>query len=165
MGRDPAERTTLDLFPTDAVSGDSSGPPTKLPAAEATTETTTQRHVLPTNLANAVKHLSNGELDFLHAATLERMKRRGRMPPGVETDLQTLRSQFEVPPPLMKTRSTATEKRQHVDIAQAPPLTQGKSNAIRAAFKAGVTPSRIARQFGISQSDVRKALAADEEKR
>jgi transposase-like protein len=30
---------------------------------------------------------------------------------------------------------------------------------MRAAFKAGVKPSAIARQFGISQSDVRKALA------
>jgi predicted DNA-binding protein (UPF0251 family) len=45
------------------------------------------------------------------------------------------------------------------------PLTQGKLNAVRAAFKAGVTPSRIARQFGISQSDVRKALARDASKR
>ena len=44
-------------------------------------------------------------------------------------------------------------------------LPQGKLNAVRAAFKAGVTPSRIARQFGISQSDVRKALASDETKR
>ena len=33
---------------------------------------------------------------------------------------------------------------------------------VRAAFKAGITPSRIARQFGLSQSDVRKALAGDE---
>ena len=38
-------------------------------------------------------------------------------------------------------------------------LTTGKLNAVRAAFKAGVKPSAIARQFGISQSDVRKALA------
>jgi hypothetical protein len=29
---------------------------------------------------------------------------------------------------------------------------------VRAAFKAGVTPLRIAREFGISQSDVQKAL-------
>jgi hypothetical protein len=36
----------------------------------------------------------------------------------------------------------------------AVPLTQGKVNAVRAAYKAGITPSRIARQFGISQSDV-----------
>jgi transposase-like protein len=40
-------------------------------------------------------------------------------------------------------------------------LTKGQVNAVRAAFKAGVTPSRIARQFGLSQSDVRKALSSD----
>jgi predicted DNA binding protein len=39
-------------------------------------------------------------------------------------------------------------------------LTRGQVNAVRAAFKAGITPSRIARQFGISQSDVRKVLAS-----
>jgi len=52
------------------------------------------------------------------------------------------------------------------EIKEVPPsLAQGKLNAVRAAFKAGVTPSRIARQFGISQSDVRKALAGDTSKR
>jgi transposase-like protein len=45
-------------------------------------------------------------------------------------------------------------------VIAAVPLTQGKLNAVRAAFKAGVTPSRIARQFGISLSEVRKALAS-----
>jgi response regulator of citrate/malate metabolism len=43
-------------------------------------------------------------------------------------------------------------------------LTLGKLNAVRAAFKAGVTPSRIARQFGVSLADVRKALASDPSK-
>jgi hypothetical protein len=33
--------------------------------------------------------------------------------------------------------------------------------AVRAATKAGIKPSQIARQFGISQSDVRKVLASD----
>ena len=47
----------------------------------------------------------------------------------------------------------------------ALPLTLAKLNAIRAAFKVGVAPSRIARQFGISQSDVRKALASKTSKR
>jgi hypothetical protein len=37
----------------------------------------------------------------------------------------------------------------------AVPLTQGQVNAVRAAFKAGITPLRIARQFGISQANVR----------
>ena len=58
------------------------------------TETAPQRHVLPKNLRNAVKHLSDGELDLMHAATLEEMKRRGRTPQGVETDLQSLRHRF-----------------------------------------------------------------------
>ena len=43
-------------------------------------------------------------------------------------------------------------------------LTLGQINAVRAAFKAGITPARIARQFGISRSNVRKALATDEPK-
>jgi hypothetical protein len=38
-------------------------------------------------------------------------------------------------------------------------LTPRKLNAVRAAFKAGLKPAQIARQFGLSQSDVRKALA------
>ena len=44
-------------------------------------------------------------------------------------------------------------------------LSTGKLNAIRAAFKAGLKPTQIARQFGISQSDVRKVLASDAKKR
>ena len=43
--------------------------------------------------------------------------------------------------------------------AAAVSLTRGQVNAVRAAFKAGIKPSVIARQFGLSQSDVRKALA------
>jgi hypothetical protein len=40
-------------------------------------------------------------------------------------------------------------------------LTRGQINAVRAALKAGIKPALIARQFGISQSDVRKVLASD----
>jgi hypothetical protein len=162
MDGDPTERTTPDLFSTAAVRDASA--PTKLPSAEATSDTAPPRHILPKDLPNALKHLSDGELDFLHAATFEEMKRRGRTPQGVETDLQTLRHRFDIRPNLMKVQSSPAKKRRHVDIAEVP-LTQGKLNAVRAAFKAGVTPSRIAKQFGISQSNVRQALASDETKR
>jgi hypothetical protein len=37
-------------------------------------------------------------------------------------------------------------------------LTSGKLNVVRAAFKAGVKPSQIARLFSVSQADVRKAM-------
>jgi hypothetical protein len=156
MGRDSAERTAPNLFSTGAVKGGSSATPTKLPAAGATTETALPRHVLPKNLPNAIKHLSDGELDFLHAATFEEMKRRGRMPPRVETDLPAR-------PDLTKIQSPPT-KTAKLNAAEVS-LTRGQVNAVRSAFKAGITPSRIAREFGIPLSDVRQALASDETKR
>jgi DNA-binding CsgD family transcriptional regulator len=121
---------------------------------------------LPKNLPNAVKHLSDGELDLLYAAMLDEMNRRGRIPPGVETDLQASRHLFNDRPDLLTKRSSGTgnSHRRNVDIAEVP-LTRGQVNAVRAAFKAGVTPSWIARQFGLSQANVRKALASDESKR
>jgi predicted DNA-binding protein (UPF0251 family) len=57
-----------------------------------------------------------------------------------------------------------TDKRRKAGVAEVS-LTRGQVNAVRAAFKAGITPSRIARQFSISQSNVRKALASDTAKR
>ena len=154
MRRDPAEQPTPDLLSTATVR-DAFSPPTKPCTTEAKTETAPQRYVLPKNLRNAVKHLSDGELDLMHAAILEEMKRRCKTPQGVETGLPAR--------PVTKIQSLP-EKRRQVDITEAP-LTRGQLNAVRAAFKAGITPSRIARQFGISQSNVRKALASDETKR
>ena len=157
MGRDPAKQPTPDLFSTDTVR-DASLPPTKLGAVDTTTETATKRYVLPKDLPAALKRLSDSELALMHASTLDEMKRRGKLAHGVETDLQTLRNRFEVRRNLPKVSLRRTKKRQNVDTAEVP-LTRGQVNAVRAAFKAGITPSRIARQFGISQSNVRKALA------
>ena len=165
MGRHPAEQPMPDLFSTDTVR-DASPPRPKPAASKATTETAPQRHILPKNLGNAVKHLSDGELDLMHAATLEEMKRRGRLPPGVETDLRSLGHRFNVRPDLSMKRTSAKKQSQRrpVDTAEIS-LTLGQLNAVRSAFKAGITPSRIARQFGISQSNVRNALATDKPKR
>ena len=98
------------------------------------------RHVLPADLPNAIRHLNDQELDQLLSAVIAEQKRRGK-------------------------KLAAVSRKQGVEVAAAVPLTQGKLNAIRASFKAGVTPSRIARQFGISQSDIRKALASEIAKR
>ena len=89
------------------------------------------RHVLPKDLPNAIRHLGDDELDRLFAAALAEMRRRGRQLP---TD-----------------KPTQKQKLDALDV----PLTRGQLNAVRAAFKAGITPTRIARQFGLSQSDVR----------
>ena len=93
---------------------------------------------LPADLPNAIKQLGDQELDRLLAAVLAEQKRRGK-----------------------KLRVSDENSRKRKMEAIAVPLTQGKLNAVRAAFKAGVTPSRIARQFGFSQSVVRKALVGD----
>src|SRR5450759_5926155 len=101
-----------------------------------------QSYALPTNLPSALKHLDDDQLDRLVAAALaERQARGGKKLPVSDE-------------PARKQRTKEV----------APPLALGKLNAVRAAFKAGVTPSRIARQFGVSQSDVRRALASDRSK-
>jgi hypothetical protein len=104
-----------------------------LPAAAATP---TRRHILPNNLPAAVKQLDDIELDRLLSAILAEQERRG------------------------KNRATSGHgsTRRKVE-ADTNSLSVGKANAVRAAFKAGVKPSRIAREFGLSQADVHQALA------
>ena len=107
------------------------------PAVSRETETALpSRHVLPTNLDAAIKQLDDQELDRLASAVLEERARR------------------KAP--------AAREKSQRRRGVEAVALPQGKLNAVRAAFKAGVTPSRIAREFGISKSDVKRVLASDQ---
>jgi transposase-like protein len=43
--------------------------------------------------------------------------------------------------------------------ASSPPL--GKLNAVRAAFIAGVTPAKIAREFELLRTEVKMALARE----
>ena len=147
MGRDRGEQPTPDLFSTEMVRDGSPSPTSPIPATQPRADASSQRHVLPKNLRKAVKHLSDGELDLLHAAILEEMERRGRLPPSNQTT----------------NRSSRTDKSSHgrQEVAATISLTRGQVNAVRAAFKAGIKPSVIARQFRISQSDVRKVLASD----
>jgi hypothetical protein len=100
------------------------------------------RHVLPSDLPTAIKHLDDQELNQLFAAVVAERLQRGMKSPVPE-----------------KTPSHRT-----VDAA-AVSLNLGKVNAVRAAFKAGVTPSKIAKEFGISQADVRKVIASEGLKR
>jgi hypothetical protein len=153
MGRERSKENSPDLFSTGT--GRDTSPPTRPPTKDAKAEPVPQRHVLPKNLRNAVKHLSDEELDLLHAATLEEIKRRGRLQPNVGADSAQTSRHAKRPP--IKDIS----QRRRVDIVEAT-LTRGQINVVRAAFKAGITPARIARQFGISQSNLRKVLAPDE---
>jgi DNA-directed RNA polymerase specialized sigma24 family protein len=97
--------------------------------------TASSRYILPSDLPAAIKHLSDQELDQLLTAVTAEQQRRGKKP---------------------TTPDKAPSRRVEV---QSVSLTPGKLNAVRAAFKAGVTPSKIAKEFGIPQSEVRKALS------
>jgi hypothetical protein len=111
--------------------------PPSLPAnADAAATASSRRHVLPKDLPVAIKQLDDQELDRLLAAVLTEQKRRGRK----------------------SAESVERPRKPRIETA-AVHLTPGKLNAVRAAFKAGVKPAQIARQFGLSQSDVRKAMA------
>jgi len=102
------------------------------------TETpSSSRYILPRDLDAAIKQLDDQELDRLVTAALEERARR-KKPTALEG----------IQPKRQGSSTTAH-------------LPKGKLNAVRAAFKAGVTPSRIAREFGISQSDVQKALMGE----
>jgi hypothetical protein len=100
----------------------------------------TSRYVLPQDIDTAIKQLTDRELDRLATAALEERARRKTLYASKESQSKRLSE------------------------ADAIPLPQGKLNAVRAAFKAGVTPARIAREFGISRSDVQRALTGEARK-
>jgi predicted DNA-binding protein (UPF0251 family) len=136
-----AFETAKRKYPRDPIEP-APNPTPSLPANADATADLLRRHVLPKDLPAAIKQLDDQELDRLQAAVLAEQKRRGRKP------------------------GESVEPRDKPRIeAAAVQLTPGKLNAVRAAFKAGVKPSQIARQFGLSQSDVRNALASDASRR
>jgi hypothetical protein len=104
------------------------------------------RHFLPKDLAGALKRLDNAEIDALVVAVTTEAERRGRLPPS-------------------RPKTDARPQARQAPAEGAGSLSTGRLNSVRAAFKAGVKPSAIARQFGISQSDIRTALAGDREGR
>jgi hypothetical protein len=118
-------------------------PSQKAPSnTEFPTATSSPRYLLPKDLSIGIRQLTDQEFDRLLAAVLTEQKRRGKKRP------------------VSRVASSKTPVQE-----SGPRLTLAKLNAVRAAFKAGVPPSRIAKQFGISHADVREALASGPSKR
>jgi hypothetical protein len=127
--------TASDQDPTSAsVSPSPSNLPTAPKAAPSVTRVPPLLYVLPNDLPGAIKRLDDQELDRLLTEVLTEQQRRGRKPPASD--------------------EVACER----TADSVASLTPVKLNAVRTAFEAGVKPSQIARQFGISRVDVRKAL-------
>ena len=140
--RRPVE-ITPDLFsavPTVMAAGPSAVPKGK---AGPDSMASQQRHLVPGDLAGALKRLDDVEIDALFAAVTTEVERRGRRPPSPAKEKPVV--------------DAKPQRRQEAAEDGEGSFTTGKLNAVRAAFKAGVKPPAIARQFGISQSDVRKA--------
>jgi hypothetical protein len=153
MGRDSNRSQTPDLFSVGRSSFKTTSEPEAAPLP--------RRVVLPKDLPAAMRQLEDRELDLLLRAANDEARRRGRFaenrdafPDATGAGL----ARKEASPPRGQTR-------QRKNKSAASPLTQGRVNAVRAAFKAGITPARIARQFGLSQSDVRKAISSYEPRR
>ena len=137
--------STPDLFASlPTAPGRPATPPAT--AVEPGRPATPPTHLLPKDLAGALTRLADDEVDALLAAVTAEAKRRGR--PGRASHRE----------PTAEARSRATRAASDVGAGS---LTTGKLNAVCAAFRAGVKPAAIARQFGISQSDVKRALAAE----
>jgi hypothetical protein len=141
----PPAKTTPDLFPvpsTATAAGSSAFAKAKTGPDNLASQ---QRHFLPKDLAEALKRLDDVEIDALLAAVITEAERRGRRPPSPANEKPVA--------------DAKPQRRREAAQDGTGSLTTGKLTAVRAAFKAGVKPSAIARQFGISQSDIRKALA------
>jgi hypothetical protein len=86
-GRDRTQPATPDLFSTARV--EETTPPT----TEQVLTAQAQRHVLPKDLPNAVKHLTDRELDLLITASVEEARRRGRVSPSVDSETLVIEGQ------------------------------------------------------------------------
>ncbi len=153
MGRDTIRNEAADLFST-------VGRPSSNQASEAGTAPPSRRVALPRDLPRAMRYLEDRELDLLLRAAIDEARRRGR-PPLNRDAAPVAANPGPARPAPEKVRPPGRPTRQRQMRVAASALTQGQVNAVRAAFKAGVTPARIARQFGLSQAQVRKALATD----
>src|SRR5579872_4926066 len=94
-------------------------------------------------------------------AVIDEVRRRGQLTPILKARLVEATQSADRSPKPHTPGSATTGRHQETDAEGAHPLTVGQTNAVRAAFMAGVKPSVIARQFGISQSAIKKALSSD----
>src|SRR4051812_3840462 len=131
---------TADLFKVGAntpAKGNSSG---QHPAP-------TSAALLPTDLEGSLAILNDSEFDRLLAGVIREASRRHK------------RVQFPLDPSAPAASVKAT---QHKPKPEG--VTAAKANLVRAAFKAGVKPGAISRQFGLSQATIRQVLRSEEVK-
>jgi hypothetical protein len=141
MSRRRTHDWTPDLFSTEPVGKRSSD---QLSAKVTVTQKSSGRSIAPRDLHKAITYLDDHEFKRLFEAVVEEAGRRGLDPEQAKPGGAAKPS-----PSHGRKRAPATAE-----------LTSGKVKAVRAAFRAGITVPRVARQLGLSQADVRKALTS-----
>src|SRR5436190_22478185 len=158
----PSPQQPSDLFTAAADATAVAPPETTGVAANHAVEKVGQpsapRHLLPRDLPRALTWLDDGEIDALLAAVLEEAKRRDRLPSSLLAQRPKAHQHLHDPSP---SKVVAPHPTRASAQGEGTSLTRGQVSAVRAGFKAGVKVSMIARQFGLSQSEVRKALASE----
>ena len=109
--------------------------------------------ILPKDLSSALMRLTEDELNTLARTINKELARR-----NMRIQPEPASGQEKEPKQTLASVGKKTDKRATPET-NALPLTQSQINAIRAAFKAGVKPSTIARQFGVSRSAIQQALS------
>jgi hypothetical protein len=102
------------------------------------------RTLLPTDLDGSLAILSEAEFDRLYAGVLREAARRGKVVSSAPPAGETSPSKRSIPP---ARKVTAGHE-----------VTSAMANLVRAAFKAGVKPNAIARQFGLAPTVIRDIL-------
>ena len=117
----------------------------KTPVAPTQTSRATPSVLLPSHLKASLAILNDRDFELL---LVEMMKEAGRRGDRVKfLDAPTNATNPANMPSNNQRKAPSTD---HIPIANA--------NFVRAAFKAGVKPTAIARQFGLSQAAVRELL-------
>ena len=158
----PSPQQASDLF-TAAADAKAVAPPETAglaanPAVEKVGQPSAPRHLLPRDLPRALARLDDGEIDALLAAVIDEAKRRDRVPSSLLAQRPEARQRFHDP---SRSKEPATRPTRASAQGEGASLTRGQVSAVRAGFKAGVKVYMIARQFGLSQSEVRRALASE----
>src|SRR3954468_20660054 len=109
-----------------------------------------QRRVQLPDLVRDVGQLENDDLMDLIRVALGEARRRG-MASAASDNSQTM-------PPVMEQKNPAAARivRKTAPRADIPPA---KASMVRAAVRAGFSPARVAKDFGVSTATVRKLMA------
>jgi hypothetical protein len=112
-----------------------------------------KRRVQLPDLARDVSQLENDDLIDLTRVAIGEARRRGIGPASAAS------GSSRTMPPLMERKNPAAARivRTTAPMADIPPA---KASMVRAAVRAGFSPARVAKDFGVSTATVRKLMAS-----